>query len=671
MFNLKYFIAILIINATMAQWTITHYEGYDKSFTQNKLDNYIQLHCEAYNLPIIAQQGGLQKVISLKDFKPFAKTKILLEFIVPMDSKYSISIQNKTIDITQSWELGYGFSIINQCFNTSDYKMLSFNYELDGKKYTEISIFIQLLDDESNLQQKYVGIKQIHIFQMECPQNCQECEYNDNSSLVCLECENNFTFQVNQNKCYCTNFEFQNQCLKQCPDGYAANIYRGCTKVELLETYSFGQNTNLKLNKNFEQQLQLKKSSQIQLEVDIILSNFKAFQQFDIMINDIYQGWIANYYSNIYIQIYNISESQCEYSKNCTLIKLQTPIVDVNSSILNVKTTFKPIKSQSHKPRYNLLEDLEDEKQSLESEIIIQKIKITQLLIDETICSQQNCKICDQKYIEQDQCKQCKEGFYLFENECVQQCPEESIQEDFHCKTFLKKQSNSKFIVKDVDITQNNWAGEISLLDNRSQFQYRFNKTNLLFGGKWRRQEFTKILILEPHYALTYTFTVSYIDLSENNDQQTGFFYQIDGGEYNYINPQDLIQIDGDANKPDSIVQYSKYFKHTNNDIMITIGCNTIGYCFLQDYYLIIHKCTPYCKSCTGPSKSECLEFTRNLYEFDYKTKLCKSGYFENDDKICQKCEVANCSECKSKYQCNICKKGCSLHLQGSKCTCE
>lgn len=54
MFYLKYIITILMMNASIAQWTITHYEGYDKSFKQNTLDNYIQLNCQAYNLPIIA-----------------------------------------------------------------------------------------------------------------------------------------------------------------------------------------------------------------------------------------------------------------------------------------------------------------------------------------------------------------------------------------------------------------------------------------------------------------------------------------------------------------------------------------------------------------------------------------------------------------------------------------
>ncbi|CAD8151414.1 unnamed protein product [Paramecium pentaurelia] len=669
MFYLKYIITILLMNASIAQWTITHYEGYDKSFTQNTQDNYIQLNCQAYNIPIIAQQESLQKVISLKDLNPFAKTKILVEFIVPIDSYFSIQIQNKTIENYQNLELGYGFSMINECFNTSDYKMLSFNYELEGKNYTEISINIQLLDNKSQQQKRYVGIKQIHVFQMECPQNCQNCQYDD-YRIVCLDCRNNFTLQPSQGMCYCTNFKFKDQCLKQCPEGYSANRFSSCKKVEFLDTQTFGQNINLKLNKNFEQQIQLKKSSQIRLDIDLILSNFQAFQQFEIIINDVYSGLIANYYSNLYLSIFNISETSCQYSSNCTLIQLQTPLIDVNSSLLNVNITFRPINSKFHKPRYNRFEDLGDSNKPKDSEIIIQNMKVTQLLIDEPVCFQENCKICDQKYIEQDQCKQCKDGYYLFENQCLNQCPETTIQEGFYCKTFLNKQSNSKLIVNDVDITQYNWAGEISLTDQQSLFQYRFNKTNLLFGGKWRRQEYTKILILEPHYALTYTFTVSYIDLSDK-DEQTGFFYQLDGGEYHYINPKDLIQIDGDANKPDSIVEYSKYFKHTNNDIMITIGCNTNGYCFLQDYYLIIHKCTPYCKVCTGPSKSECLEYTRNSYEFDYKTKQCKSGYFESDDKLCQRCEVKDCSECDSQYQCQICKKGCQLHLQGSRCICE
>ncbi|CAK62543.1 unnamed protein product (macronuclear) [Paramecium tetraurelia] len=669
MFYLNYIIAILLVNASVAQWTITHYEGYDKSFTQNTLDNYIQLNCQAYNLPIIAQQGSLQKVISLKDLSPFAKTKILVEFIVPLDSLYSIQIQNKTIDSQQTWQLGYGFSMINECFNTSDYKMLSFNYELEGKNYTEISINIQLLDNKSNQQRRYVGIKQIHVFQIQCPQHCQNCEETENR-IYCQDCQQNFTLQQNLGTCSCQNFIFKNQCLKQCPEGYSASLFSGCKKVEYLETSTFGQNTNLKINKNFEQSIQLKKSSQVRLDFELILSNFKVFQQIEITVNDIYQGGITNYYSNLYISIFNISETKCQYSSNCTLIKLQTPLIDVNSSNLNLNIGFRPTKSKGHKQRYNRFEDLGDPTKSEDSEIIIQNIQLTQLLIDESICSQDNCKVCDLKYIEQDECKQCKEGFYLFENQCLSQCPEETVVEGFYCKAFLNKQTNSQLILKDIDITQENWAGETSLPDQHSVFQFRFNKTNLLFGGKWRRQEFTKILILQPHYALTYKFTVSYIDLSDK-DEETGFFYQLDGGEYNFINPKDLIQIDGDANKPDSIVEYSKYFKHTNNDIMITIGCNTNGFCFLQDYYLIIHTCTPYCKSCTGPSKSECLEFTRNSYEFDYKTKQCKAGYFESDDKVCQRCEVSDCSECISKYQCQICKKGCHLHLQGSRCTCE
>ncbi|CAD8069543.1 unnamed protein product [Paramecium sonneborni] len=264
-----------------------------------------------------------------------------------------------------------------------------------------------ILDDESNQQQRYVGIKQIHVSRLNVPK-------------------------------------------------IVKNVNTMIQKLNILDTFSFGQNTNLKLNQNFEQQIHqrdLLKSYRISKYQKIKYN--QAFQQFEmIFINDTEQI----IFQNLYIQIYNISESQCEYS--------------------------------------------------------------------------------------------------------------------------------------------------------------RFNKTNLIFGGKWKRQEFTKILILESHYALTYTFTVR---------------------EYNFINPKDLIQIDGDANKPDSIVQYCKYFKNTNNDIIIAIGCNTNGYCFLMiiiQLSINAHHIANYVMDQQNLNVWSSPDILMNLI---IKLNYLNLAIFESDDNMCQK----------------------------------
>lgn len=67
----------------MTFWVPVYREGLDVNLTLNSNDIGELGYCNAYGYPIITSDSVLEKTISLKNNKPFAHTKVLIDFIYP------------------------------------------------------------------------------------------------------------------------------------------------------------------------------------------------------------------------------------------------------------------------------------------------------------------------------------------------------------------------------------------------------------------------------------------------------------------------------------------------------------------------------------------------------------------------------------------------------------
>ncbi|CAD8160027.1 unnamed protein product [Paramecium octaurelia] len=455
------------------------------------------------------------------------------------------------------------------------------------------------------------SIRNFNLFIDECPQNCKYC--------LSGFCELEILDQ-------CEKLRFKDQCVDECPKGYIAE-FRECIKTSLNQmglnqksvkndfglTKRFGENQELLIDfqQNFEGYLEILFNCYGKQEehYNSILKISKENAQPETI-----HPFLPIYYNT---QSYKYCKPRFEL--DC----------------IQVKGYFKmQFQEQNNITIYSYSKSSENA-----GYWIIEEIKLYDKEIKSYDCRINECEQCSFNKV----CSKCNQNLYLYENQCIKQCPYYTIQKDAQCINIDEQQQDVSFLVKLVSPFQKflEIFGQ-KTFDMKELISFRYeNGTTFIGGGlkdNWRRTTFTKQLNLGKHYQIRLMFNLTIENSTSDSDC---FTYTIDGKTF-------LVH------KNVSFIDRTLY--HNKNILNMNLGCkiSSNGRCVISNYYFMTMKCSPLCLQCVGSLASDCRAFQKNIEKFDYSNLQCIDGYYL-DENGCQKCSVG-CLTCESYNKCLKCK---------------
>ncbi|CAD8051070.1 unnamed protein product [Paramecium sonneborni] len=647
----RFTIALLIIQSCTSQysqWAVTYHEGQNSGFSHFESDVGSIIQCKQPNISILTSNPYIKKRISLHNFKPFAQTLIAIDYLRPQNIDVQIQIQNKTYDpnlIDQSYQR----LLVDDCLGEDPkYIEQSFIQEIFGNSLEEINIIIQagINDDNQFIIQsdQKIAIKQIHILQLLCPQNCKRCVYL-NSQVICTIC--NQGFEQYRDGCRCEGFRQNDICVEECYDGYVSDQYQICQKAEIINSIKFQQNLRkiYQENEPFELEFDLQSSKTFQIEIEVQIYNFQKLSIFEIQLN---QGQYMAYFKidqRILFGLTSMTQKDCEYEEFCTVYYFKSQIMNIDQNKLFFQTLLKKM------PYVNIVDEKDWIKKSIYWKLINLNINI--LKLEKQIPKIENCI----EISNEQQCLKCQIPFFVLDGQCINKCPLQQPKSNeicFDSKTdnlqilqFSQVQNEYQNLNQIYFIYQVNWFYNKELLNSGSMFWYHLFSQDI------------------QHYGITIQSKIIFID--QNDDSK--LIISLENGNQKFvISPNNTEFIGGQQNIPDSIVYFNQFIPHNNANFTIEVESQSLTY--YTNFVILIHNCAPYCKSCTGPKKSECLEFEKGLKEFDSTMLKCNLGYYETQANYCMQCLELNCLSCTNNKDCLLCRNGCKL-TKYQKCICN
>ncbi|CAD8045502.1 unnamed protein product [Paramecium primaurelia] len=460
-------------------------------------------------------------------------------------------------------------------------------------------------------EQIQFSIRNFNLFIEECPKNCKYC-LSGYCDLEILD--------------QCEKLRYKNQCVDECPKGYISE-FRECIKTSLNQlglnqmsidndigqTKKFGENQELHVDfgQNFVGWMEIVFNcyGKQQEHYNSILKIFKENAQPELI-----HPFLPIYYNTqSYKQCKQRFELDCIQVKGYLKMEFQEQ---------NTITIYSYSKNVENTGFWN-----------------IDEIKFYDKEIKYYECTINECESCSFNQV----CSQCKVNLYLYENQCVKQCPYFTIKKGGKCIKIDEEQKDVSFIIKlDSPFQELLSIFGQKTFDMKEQISFRYeNGTTYIGGGlkdNWRRTTFTKQLNLGKHYSIRLMFNLS---IENSTSELDCFTYTIDGKTY-------LVH------KNESYIDHPLY--HNKNILNLNLGCkiSNNGRCVISNYYFMIMKCSPLCLQCVGPLQSDCKAYQKDIDKFDYQKQKCLEGYYL-DDYGCIKCSVG-CLICETYNKCLKCK---------------
>ncbi|CAD8134446.1 unnamed protein product [Paramecium pentaurelia] len=638
-------IALLTIQSCQSQstqWVVTHHEGQDSGFNQFQQDIGLITQCQQANIQIITSNPYIQKTISLRNFKAFAHSLVVIDYLRPQTMEVQIQIQNKTYDPKVINHI-YKRSIMDNCLvGDNQYIEQSFVQEIYGNSLDELNIIMMggmYNNNEFNMaSDQKIAIKQIHILQIQCPENCKRCVYLDKET-ICTLCNDGFE-SINNGNCFCDGFKQNDICVEKCYDGYAPDYYQICQQTEIIKSINFQQNLRriYRKSEQLELEFDLENFRTFEIDIEIQIYNFDMLQVFEILMNEGNYVYYLNVNSpNNAINMHEISYRDCETEQFCQIYHFKSKIISIESSKLQFQAL---LNSQQYKSSsFN-----QDQNTKITYWKLV-NLNINILMTKNEISYFNHC-IQIERFGYNDKCIKCQSPFIVLDGQCIQKCPLQLPKQDDMC--FDSEIQNTELLKLDEFKNQDYYQNEI----------YWFYNHEFLFSNSMSKHY--RYNNLKTHYGITIQAKILFIN------------YRSDLNVIISINDEQNVIIQNKQeykNNSDSFVYLNQFIQHNNTELLIQIQ-SQFDQSYMTNVILLIHQCTPYCKSCTGPKQSECLEYETDLKEFNAITQRCNPGYFKTKGDYCMYCLNRDCLVCSDGLNCQQCKKGCILTKYGQ-CDCN
>ncbi|CAK71145.1 unnamed protein product (macronuclear) [Paramecium tetraurelia] len=643
-------IALLTIQSCSSQstqWVVTHHEGWDSGFNQFQQDVGLVTDCQRPNYQIIRSNPYLQKTISFRNFKPFAHSLVVIDYLRPQGMDVQIQIQNKTYDPKEIDQI-YERQIIDDCLvGDIQYIEQTFVQEIFGNQIQELNIVLIGGQSKKGIftaaSDQKIAIKQIHILQLQCPEFCERCVYQDNAA-VCTQCNEGFETHGSP-RCTCSGFNQNGICVEKCFDGFSPDFYDICQNREIIKTIKAQQNLrkNYRKDEPLELEFDLESYRAFEIDMEVQIYNFDYLQIFQFTMND---GLYA-YYLNIdgdnnSINFQEISYRDCESEQFCQIYHFKSKILQLEQSKLNLQV-------QLSEDQYPIQFENEQQKK-INTYWKLVNLNINVLMIQNTISHFEHCSEIA-KFGFSEKCIKCQAPFIALDGQCVEKCPFQSpLGED---------------LCFDSDI-QNTQIWQLDVFKNQNQYQnekyWFYNEEPLISISQPQTYRYQ---YLKPHYGISIQTKILFIN--ENSK-----FVIVLEDQQIVVTPSNKDQYNqGNQNKSDSFVYLNQFIPHNDIELSFQIqSSQMVGQSYITNTVLLVHQCTRYCKSCSGPKKSDCLEFETELHEFNAITKQCNAGYFETKGEYCIPCAIADCLVCSDGIGCQQCQLGCKQTKYG-RCDCN
>ncbi|CAD8153993.1 unnamed protein product [Paramecium octaurelia] len=455
-------------------------------------------------------------------------------------------------------------------------------------------------------------IRNFNIFIQECPKNCRYCLSGYCDLEIFDQCE---------------KLRYKNECVDECPIGYLAE-FRECIKKSLnqLDLNYKPLNNDIGSNKRFgdSQELYFDFEQQFEGWMEIKFNCYGKQQDQHQSILRISKENVQPETIYPFLPIYYNTQSykQCERRSELDCIQVKV-LVKMEFQEQNKITIYSYSKNVENSGFWN-----------------VDEVKLYDKEIKFYDCSIIGCESCSFNQV----CSQCGQDLYLYENECVKQCPYFTIRNGSKCIKIDEHQQDVSFLIKLDSPFQDLLSifGQ-KTFDMREQISFRYeNGTTFIGGGLkdgWRRTTFTKQLNLGKHYQIRLMFNLTIENSTSDSDC---FTFTIDG-------KTTLVH------KNASYIDHNLY--HNKNILNMNLGCkiSSNGRCVISNYYFMTMKCSPLCLQCVGPFEQDCKAYQKSIDKFDYQKLKCLDGYYL-DDYGCQKCSVG-CLICESYNKCLKCKE--------------
>ncbi|CAD8128985.1 unnamed protein product [Paramecium sonneborni] len=281
------------------------------------------------------------------------------------------------------------------------------------------------------------------------------------------------------------------------------------------------------------------------------------------------------------------------------------------------------------------------------------------------------CEFCEVSF----KCKTCQRGYYLYmDNTCIGSCsqPYQKLNGSY-CLNFQKETPYSEYLSEDFInfahdpeqyqeyklISQNG----TNFLKGLDIFYSNLYWANLLqkriFGGPliWAQAKFQRTHnVDDPHHSITIAF---YILFGPEFPSDGQFIYTIEN------NPSVSLSTQNFNNSYSNGVKWGKVYERINhNTSTLIINWECFGpnnepvkaYCGFYNYYIVVHKCQPYCLECSN--ETTCLQWNSDYDEniVKFSQEECQNNYyFDKDSYRCLNCPQS-CLTCTSKIDCQTCQ---------------
>ncbi|KAL4505293.1 hypothetical protein ABPG72_016360 [Tetrahymena utriculariae] len=281
----------------------------------------------------------------------------------------------------------------------------------------------------------------------------------------------------------------------------------------------------------------------------------------------------------------------------------------------------------------------------------------------ETFCNPAKCSKCDSKG---QSCSQCQNGYYLFRQGCIQNCPSFAPQQGQACQDPSKATPYSDYLL--VGLTSNSFGeSEIAALglqlSNFNQATFTNCGNVQLLGGPFIGGKGSQIIKtfknIQPHYQIRFGLTYYQIDSWDNE----GFKIFVDSNFVEEVKQDQAGGKDhlcGSNGYKDNSYSYFKSIQHKNPTLEIKWSATfdedyfneSIG---IRDLFVIVDYCPPGCASCDQNQCQSCID------GYQKQGTKCVNSCADDEfslNKVCAKCD-STCKTCKDNAQfCTSCNNG-------------
>ncbi|CAD8198419.1 unnamed protein product [Paramecium octaurelia] len=290
----------------------------------------------------------------------------------------------------------------------------------------------------------------------------------------------------------------------------------------------------------------------------------------------------------------------------------------------------------------------------------------------------QNCKLCEVSF----KCKICNSGYYFYKDgTCVNSCqkPNQKLNGSF-CVDYDQQTPYSQFLIQEYLNLENDpeqYSQYTLISQNGTNFlkgldiYYSYWQSYRVFGGPlvWAQAKFKRVHnIVDPHHSMTIAFYILYGPAFPSDGQ---FIYTIENHPPVSKSKSSYYSFYSDGSKYDKVYQSISHSTSTLTIYWECFGPNNEpiqAYCGFYNYFIVVHKCKPYCLECSD--QNTCSQwnstYDSNVIKFS-QTECLINQYYDQESVRCIYCSQS-CLTCTSKIDCQSCESTFTLSKLGCIC---